>query len=243
MDPRQEDQARLRQGSGRVSGPAGSECRHDRRPRRLRVRRGARWRAGWRRMSPASAGPLTRRAVHGRPVQPDLQAGHAGPRLCAASQAARAAAQGRTCRRARGAGAVRRWSAPAFRSRTSTACARTTSVIGTWFYVMDMVEGRIFWDATIPDVTTAESARLFRRDERHDGAAPRHRSRQRSASPITAGRAITSPGRSRAGHASISTMPTPGATRTWTGWSNGCPPISPRATRPRSSMATFASTT
>lgn len=25
-------------------------------------------------------------------------------------------------------------------------------VIGTWFYVMEMVEGRIFWDATLPDV-------------------------------------------------------------------------------------------
>ncbi len=26
------------------------------------------------------------------------------------------------------------------------------TVIGTWFYVMEMVEGRIFWDATFPDV-------------------------------------------------------------------------------------------
>jgi len=26
------------------------------------------------------------------------------------------------------------------------------SVIGTWFYVMDMVEGRVFWDATFPEV-------------------------------------------------------------------------------------------
>jgi len=26
------------------------------------------------------------------------------------------------------------------------------SVIGTWFYVMDMVEGRIFWDATLPAI-------------------------------------------------------------------------------------------
>jgi aminoglycoside phosphotransferase (APT) family kinase protein len=26
------------------------------------------------------------------------------------------------------------------------------AVIGTWFYVMEMVEGRIFWDATFPDV-------------------------------------------------------------------------------------------
>ncbi|OYW87573.1 MAG: phosphotransferase family protein [Sphingobium sp. 32-64-5] len=35
------------------------------------------------------------------------------------------------------------------------------SVIGTWFYVMDMVEGRIFWDATVPGVSTAERAAIF----------------------------------------------------------------------------------
>jgi aminoglycoside phosphotransferase (APT) family kinase protein len=35
------------------------------------------------------------------------------------------------------------------------------AVIGTWFYVMDMVEGRIFWDATIPDVSNDERAALF----------------------------------------------------------------------------------
>ena len=34
-------------------------------------------------------------------------------------------------------------------------------VIGTAFYVMDMVEGRIFWDATIPGVSNAERAELF----------------------------------------------------------------------------------
>ncbi len=35
------------------------------------------------------------------------------------------------------------------------------SVIGTWFYVMDHVEGRIFWEAAIPDVDKAERAALF----------------------------------------------------------------------------------
>jgi aminoglycoside phosphotransferase (APT) family kinase protein len=30
------------------------------------------------------------------------------------------------------------------------------AVIGSWFYVMDMVEGRIFWDATLPDVPRDE---------------------------------------------------------------------------------------
>src|SRR5947209_2879937 len=35
------------------------------------------------------------------------------------------------------------------------------AVIGTWFYVMDMVEGRIFWDATFPDVTREARPRYF----------------------------------------------------------------------------------
>jgi aminoglycoside phosphotransferase (APT) family kinase protein len=35
------------------------------------------------------------------------------------------------------------------------------SVIGTWFYIMDMVEGRIFWDATIPEVGAAERPAYF----------------------------------------------------------------------------------
>ena len=29
------------------------------------------------------------------------------------------------------------------------------SIIGSWFYVMDMVQGRIFWDASFPDVEQA----------------------------------------------------------------------------------------
>jgi aminoglycoside phosphotransferase (APT) family kinase protein len=32
------------------------------------------------------------------------------------------------------------------------------AVVGSWFYVMDMVEGRIFWDASFPEVSRAERA-------------------------------------------------------------------------------------
>ena len=35
------------------------------------------------------------------------------------------------------------------------------SVIGTWFYVMDLVEGRIFWDATFPDVPREQRPLYF----------------------------------------------------------------------------------
>lgn len=35
------------------------------------------------------------------------------------------------------------------------------NVIGSWFYVMDMVEGRIFWDASFPQVGQAERPAYF----------------------------------------------------------------------------------
>ncbi|BAI96232.1 aminoglycoside phosphotransferase [Sphingobium sp. TA15] len=35
------------------------------------------------------------------------------------------------------------------------------NVIGTWFYVMELVEGRIFWDATFPDVPAADRPAYF----------------------------------------------------------------------------------
>ena len=34
-------------------------------------------------------------------------------------------------------------------------------VIGTWFYVMDMVEGRILWDQTLPQYEPAERHAIF----------------------------------------------------------------------------------
>jgi aminoglycoside phosphotransferase (APT) family kinase protein len=36
------------------------------------------------------------------------------------------------------------------------------AVIGTWFYVMDMVEGRILWDQTLPQYQPAERNAIFR---------------------------------------------------------------------------------
>jgi aminoglycoside phosphotransferase (APT) family kinase protein len=46
------------------------------------------------------------------------------------------------------------------------------AVLGTIFYVMDMVEGRIFWDATIPEAAAAERAALF--DAMNDTIAALH---------------------------------------------------------------------
>jgi aminoglycoside phosphotransferase (APT) family kinase protein len=41
------------------------------------------------------------------------------------------------------------------------ALCTDNAVIGTWFYVMDMVEGRIFWDATLPEIGRAERPAYF----------------------------------------------------------------------------------
>src|ERR1700730_8752938 len=35
------------------------------------------------------------------------------------------------------------------------------AVIGTWFYVMEMVSGRIFWDSTLPTLTRDERPTYF----------------------------------------------------------------------------------
>jgi aminoglycoside phosphotransferase (APT) family kinase protein len=45
-------------------------------------------------------------------------------------------------------------------ARVHAECADET-IIGTAFYVMDMVEGRIFWDASFPDVPTKERPLYF----------------------------------------------------------------------------------
>ncbi len=49
----------------------------------------------------------------------------------------------------------------AFPVAEALALCEDESVIGTAFYVMGMVEGRIFWDATFPEVPTEQRARYF----------------------------------------------------------------------------------
>ena len=41
------------------------------------------------------------------------------------------------------------------------ALCTDAEVIGSWFYVMEMIEGRIFWNATIPGVSNSERATCF----------------------------------------------------------------------------------
>jgi len=44
--------------------------------------------------------------------------------------------------------------------RTFGLC-KDESVIGTWFYIMDCVDGRVIWDATFPDVAREDRAAYF----------------------------------------------------------------------------------
>ena len=45
-------------------------------------------------------------------------------------------------------------------ARTYGLC-QDDAVIGTWFYIMDMVEGRIFWDQSLPGCEPAERRAIF----------------------------------------------------------------------------------
>ncbi len=95
------------------------------------------------------------------------------------------------------------------------ALCEDAAVIGTAFYVMEYVEGRILWDPTLPGMTPPQRAAHY--DELNRVIAALHRSTTRPwASPTTAGPAITSSGRSRAGRSSTR-RPPPSGSRRWTG--------------------------
>jgi aminoglycoside phosphotransferase (APT) family kinase protein len=46
------------------------------------------------------------------------------------------------------------------------------AIVGSWFYVMEMIEGRIFWDATFPDLSREERPAYF--DAMNDTIARLH---------------------------------------------------------------------
>ncbi len=78
------------------------------------------------------------------------------------------------------------------------------SIIGTMFYVMDCVEGRIYWDGHCCRAWTPKrTQRDLRRDERNARAPAQHRLRRNRAFRNSASRAITSRARFRAGPSNI----------------------------------------
>ncbi len=132
-----------------------------RRPRRstASIRSGS---AAWMQTHIAGfSGPIDVQPVCRRPIESHFPGAVAGPPLCFAAQAAgQAAALG-----ARGRSRVSRArahlrTAPC-RWRTCTRLCEDPEVIGSAFYVMDYVEGRIFWDALLPEVAAPERRAVY----------------------------------------------------------------------------------
>jgi aminoglycoside phosphotransferase (APT) family kinase protein len=60
-----------------------------------------------------------------------------------------------------------------FPSPRALALCEDESVIGTVFYLMDHVDGRIFWNPSLPDMTPAERSAIY--DSMNDALAKLHR--------------------------------------------------------------------
>ena len=98
------------------------------------------------------------------------------------------------------------------------------SVIGTMFYVMECVEGRIYLGPAPARLVAAGAHRDLRGDERDAGDAAQFRSGKDRPGRFRQTRAIISHARFRAGPSSISS-PKPRRSRRWTSSSTGCPRI------------------
>ena len=97
--------------------------------------------------------------------------------------------------------------------RTYALCT-DPSILGTWFYVMECVEGRVLWDPHLPDLSPRERFAIY--DSLNEVLARLHSlDPARSGSPTTAGRGTTSRASSRAGRSSTTRRST-GRTRRWT---------------------------
>ena len=97
--------------------------------------------------------------------------------------------------------------------RTFVLC-EDDAVIGTAFFVMDCVHGRVFSDPALPDATPAERTAMY--DSMNDVLARLHTRgpRRRSVSATSAGRVTTSAARSIAGRSSTA-PPRPSASSRW----------------------------
>jgi aminoglycoside phosphotransferase (APT) family kinase protein len=95
-----------------------------------------------------------------RAVQPHVQAHNPVARLRAPAQALGPLIKGAHAVE-REARVLRALGPTGFPVPQVYALCTDDAVIGAWFYVMDMVEGRIFWDATVSSVSGVERAAIF----------------------------------------------------------------------------------
>ena len=106
-------------------------------------------------------GPLTRPAIQGRAVEPDLPAQHADAFLRDAAQAIRESCCRRRTRLVANSASLQRWAARGFRSLKAYALCTDDAVIGAAFYIMSMEEGRVFWDPALPSQTREARRAIF----------------------------------------------------------------------------------
>ncbi|ADG12277.1 aminoglycoside phosphotransferase [Caulobacter segnis ATCC 21756] len=66
-------------------------------------------------------------------------------------------------------------------------------VIGTIFYVMENVEGRILWDGTLPDYASAERRAIYEAQSRHPGRPAQRRLRGRGPGRLRQARQLLHP--------------------------------------------------
>ena len=123
------------------------------------------------------------------------------------------------------------------------ALCEDDAVIGTAFYLMEYVEGRVLWDPTLPGLTPRERARALRRVEPRAWPRCTRSTSGRRASATSASPASTSSGRSRAGRSSTRPAAPQRIRRDGRADRLAAAAHSARATRPRSCTAISASTT
>jgi hypothetical protein len=188
-------------------------------------------------------GPLEADQVQGRAIEPDLQ-DRGAKRAITCSAASPSAC----CCRAptRSIANIRVQSGlqnSAFPVARQYGLCTDESVVGSWFYVMGMVDGRTIWDGSMPNDDTRISPRNLSGDDRHTRRSCTMSMSRRRACPISANPAIISGGRSIAGPSNI-VCPKP---RIWTSDGAADRPMAardpcPNRRAPASSMAITAST-
>ena len=155
-------------------------------------------------------------AIQGRAIQSDLSAGNRQPRNTCCGGSRRASCCPPRMRSIANSASSARCMRKAFRSREPVLYCSDESVAGTAFYVMDFVDGRVFWEPQMPGSNPAERAAVY--DDMNAALARLHSAsiRPRSACRISARARIMSRGRSTAGRSNIARR-RPKRFRKWTG--------------------------
>jgi aminoglycoside phosphotransferase (APT) family kinase protein len=104
-------------------------------------------------------GPLHLTKFKGGQSNPTYKIEAPSGQLCAAPQAFWAAAPVSACGRSRIQGAIAGLYPTGFPVARQYGLCTDENVIGSWFYVMGMVDGRTIWDGAMPDASGPDERR------------------------------------------------------------------------------------